>query len=103
MEIKLKEVLRRELKGRGESINELSRKTKIPRSTLHNWQQGTLPTAKNLHYIRTLSIHFKITLSELLFNVKEERAAAEVLVSSLFTDGDRKYKITIEKTGRGGA
>lgn len=97
MEIKLKEVLHRELRSRGESINELARKTKIPKSTLHNWHQGIIPNARNLHYVKALSDHFRLTLSEILFNVKESNHVEEILFSSMFTDKDRKYKITVEK------
>ncbi|MEK6704609.1 MAG: hypothetical protein AABZ06_02365 [Bdellovibrionota bacterium] len=57
MEIKLKLVLNREIKRRNESVNSMAAACGIPQSTLHNWCQGTLPTAKNLHFIKALSDH----------------------------------------------
>lgn len=97
MEIKLKDVLKRELKNRGESLSLVARKTKIPLSTIHNWSTGTLPTAKNLHYIKILADYFGISISTILFNVSEDRSKENILFSSEFTDENRRYRLVIEK------
>ena len=95
--VKLKEVLNREFKSRGESINEVARACKIPVATLHGWTQGTLPTAKNLHFMKALSQHLGLSLSGLIFNEKEESSAATVLFSSTFLDEGKQYRLIIEK------
>lgn len=97
MEIKLKDVLKRELKNRGESLSHVARKTKIPLSTIHGWSTGILPTARNLHYIKTLADYFEISISTMLFNVVEEKSSEKILFSSEFTDENRRYRLVIEK------
>lgn len=97
MEVKIKEVLKRELKNRGESLSHVAKKTKIPLSTLHGWSTGVLPTAKNLHLIKTLSDYFGISIATILFNVHEETSKEKILFSSEFTDELRRYRLVIEK------
>lgn len=103
MEIVLGEIIRRELKARGgESVNELSRRVKIPLSTIHGWVTGaTLPNARNLHMVKKLADYFEISLSEMLFGVKEEHGGA-VLFSSQFQDSERKYRLVVERLPRKG-
>lgn len=97
MDIKLKEVIRREMKSRKVSLNELSRATSISLSTLHGWKHGVKPSAKNLHLIKYLAKYFELTVNELLFNEKEAKGSNQILFSSTFSDQDRVYKIVVEK------
>jgi len=97
MEIKLREVLKRELKNRNESINSVAKNCSIPSSVLHGWLQGVLPSAKNLHLLKNLSDYFQIHISELLFNIRDEKSKNTILFTSEFVDGNRKYKLVIEK------
>jgi len=97
MEVKLKEVLKRELKNRNETISFVSESTGIPSSTLHAWSVGQLPSAKNLKHIKTLCDYLKIPLSELLFNVREKETTGSILFSSTFVDEGKQYKLIIEK------
>ena len=97
MEIKLKEVLSRELKKRDESVNALARSCRVPQSTLHNWMQGMLPTAKNLHLLKNLSDYLKVPLATLLFDVKDENFDHDILYSTTFVDAERRYRLIIEK------
>lgn len=97
MKIRLQEVLNREIKRRHESVNSIAEKCKIPQSTLHNWTQGVLPTAKNLHLIKALSDYFRLPLASLLFDLKEENFDTAVLFSSEFVDESRRYRLIIER------
>lgn len=97
MEIRMKDVLKRELRARNESINGLARACKIPVATLHGWLQGVLPTAKNIHYLKTLSDHLGISLSVLLFNEAESERGSSILFSSTFVDEEKRYRLVIEK------
>ena len=97
MTIKLKEVLKREMRAREETISAISKNAKIPSSTLHNWLQGVLPSAKNIHYLKKLADYFNITISVLLFNKEDLKKNDEVLFSTVFVDGKNKYKIIIER------
>lgn len=100
MTIQLQTVLARELANRKETIQSVATQCGIPASTLHNWTQGTLPTAKNLHFVGALSKYFGLTLSELLFNAKEEQSEASVLFSSTFVDESKRYRLVIEKLAK---
>ncbi len=97
MKVQLQQVLKRELKSRGESINVVARSCKIPLSVLHGWCNGVLPSAKNLHHIKNLSDYFGVPVSLLLFNSLDEKSSAVVLFSSEFADGDMKYRLLVEK------
>lgn len=98
MEIKLKEVLSRELKHRGESVHAVAEATGIPSSTLHSWvAAGQLPSAKNLHHLKKLSEYLNISISVLLFNAKEDNSGATILFQTTFVDQDTKYRLVIEK------
>lgn len=95
--MQLKDVLKRELKSRNESLNSLSRNTKISLSVLHGWANGVLPSAKNLHHIHTLSEYFGISVSMLLFNTREEQSKSTVLFNSEFVDESSRYRLMVEK------
>lgn len=97
MEIKIKDVLNRELKSRNQSIHSLAEATGIPSSTLHSWFNGQLPSGKNLHYLKVLADHFSIGLIELLYNVKDSDGGTAILFSSTFVDQDRRYRLIIER------
>lgn len=97
MKVQLKDVLKRQLKSRNESLNSVARACKIPLSVLHGWANGVLPSAKNLHHIQTLSDYLGISISMLLFNSRDERPDSSVLFSSEFADGERRYRLLIEK------
>jgi len=95
--VKLKEALNRELKSRNESITAMAKNCGLPVSVLHGWVKGTLPSAKNLHMVRELADYLGIPLSVLLFNVSDEEGTSTILFTSEFLDGDKRYKLTIEK------
>jgi transcriptional regulator with XRE-family HTH domain len=94
----LKEVLKRELKARGESIQSISVACRIPHSTVHEWTQGRLPSARNLHHLSTLADHLGISLNALLFNVTDDaKNGSSILFSTTFVDEERRYRLIIEK------
>lgn len=100
MEIQLCAVIKREIKNRGDTLNNIAKRTKIPLSTLHGWANGTLPNGKNLHLIKKLSDYFGLTVAALLFNVKSEESQADILFSSTFVDDHKRYRLTIEKLSK---
>lgn len=95
MSIKLKEILEKELKRRNLSINHVARDCEIPVSVLHGWVNGTLPSAKNLHHIKTLGKYLGMHMDEMLF--EEDERSSLILFTSTFMDGDTQYKLTVEK------
>jgi len=97
MEVKLKQVLERECKASGKSVNAIADATGIPSSTLHAWLQGQLPSAKNLHHLHTLSEFFGFSLSMLLFNQREKIYDSTTLFSSEFRDQGVRYRLIVER------
>ena len=99
MKIKLSQVLQREMKKRSLSVTSLARQTGIPRTTVHDWQMGRLPSSRNLHFLSDLSQFFNISLSVLLFDVEEKRTSSStVLHTTTFTDETGEFKLTVEKS-----
>lgn len=97
MKVKLSQVIQREMKNRGISITSLARETTIPRTTIYDWSEGKLPSAKNIHHLGTLSDYFSLSLNELLFDVKDRKNNHEVLFSSTFRDENHQYRLVVEK------
>jgi len=97
----LKEVLQRELHNRNIDIKTLAAECGIPIQTLQDWFNGRLPSGKNIHRLKTLSAYLGISLSELMFSTKEERPGSKILVSTIFRDENRQYKLTIERDDDG--
>lgn len=97
MKVKLGVVIEREMKSLGLTVTSLAKKAEVPRTTLHDWIQGRLPSSRNIHHLSQLSEFFDITLSELLFDSKERSSESEILFSSEFRDQGNRYKIVIEK------
>ena len=100
MNIKLSEVLQREIKNRGESINGMAKSCGIPPSVLHGWANGVIPSGKNIHLIKRLADYLSLSVSILLFNQIDEVSSDTVLFSSTFVDGSRKYRLIIERIGK---
>lgn len=90
-------ILKKELKTRKMSLNHLARECAIPASVLHGWVNGTLPSARNLHHIQTLSIYLGVSVDELLFGVKDQGLNRDIIFSSTFVDGETRYKFVIER------
>lgn len=99
MEIRLKHVLKRELKNHNLNINSLSRKCKVPVSVLHSWLQGVLPSGRNLHHVAGLAKFFSLPISVLLFD-REESITSTILFNSEFTDGNSRYRLSIERINK---
>lgn len=100
MKVHLKDVLKRQLKARNESLNSLARNCGIPLSVIHGWVNGVLPSARNLHHIQTLAEYLDVSISMLLFNTREEKSKSTILFSSEFADGEPKYRLLVEKVKR---
>lgn len=96
MEIKLKDVIKRELRARKQSLNSVSIATGIPSSTLHAWSTGQLPSAKNFKHLLALSQHWDLSILQLLLN-KNDREGVSILFSTTFVDQDNRYRLILEK------
>lgn len=95
-ELKLDEFIDRKIKEEDITLATLSRKTGVPRSTLHMWSIGRSPSGKNFPLLSSLCEYFKVSMEELLFN-KRDKNATEILFSSKFKDGNEHYHLMIEK------
>ncbi len=98
--IKLKHVLAREIKERDLSINQIAKSCGMPKSTLHDWLSGRTPNSKNLHFLYDLAEFFELSLGSLLFNTEGREETAEIISSTVFSDGGETYRIKIEKVSK---
>jgi len=74
-------------------VTQLASELAIPKSLLHDWLNGRQPSFKSLPHVKSLAIYLGLSLDELLVD-----GGRESLISSIvFSDGDRKYKINIER------
>lgn len=98
MQLELHNVIKREMKSRGLTLNALAKKTGVPLSSLHGWIERRPPSGKNLIYVKQVADFFGLSLTALLFNVAEGGdRAAKVLFRSEFTDADTRYRLVVEK------
>jgi hypothetical protein len=96
--IHLNKVLKQSLKTRRLTINQMARDCGIPMSVLHGWINGTIPSGKNLHHLKTLSSYLHMSMDDLLFDEGLTRSSL-TLFQSEFIDGRTKYRLIIEKVG----
>ena len=92
-EIRLAQVLQRELKGK--VLSRVAREVGMSVSLLHDWYSSSRkPSAKNLWQLRMLAEHLGLSLDEILF---DELAGKQVISSTTFSDRGVQYRINIEK------
>lgn len=93
-ELKLVEVLHRELDGK--NISDVAKKAGISVSLLHDWYKSRrMPGSKNFPSLLKLSSYLGLSLEELLFDI--DNSNKEILAATVFTDGGVQYRCSIEK------
>lgn len=92
-DIRLSQVLQRELKGR--VLSRVAKEVGISISLLHDWYSSARkPSAKNLWQLKILAEHLGLTLEEILF---DEQTNRQVLGTMTFSERGERYRINIEK------
>ena len=92
-DIRLSQVLRRELKGK--VLSRVAREVGMSVSLLHDWYSAARkPSAKNLWQLKILAEHLGLTLDEILF---DDQGAKQIISSTTFSDRGIQYRINIEK------
>lgn len=92
-EIKLSQVLHRELKGK--VISKIAKEVGISVSILHDWYSSSRkPSAKNMWQLKKLADYLGLTLEQILFDEKGER---QIISSTSFVDRGVLYRVNIEK------
>lgn len=92
-EIKLSQVLKRELKGK--VLSRVAKEVGISVSILHDWSSSSRkPSAKNMWQLRALAEYLGLSLEQILFDEKKE---CQVISSTTFMDGGVQYRVNIEK------
>src|SRR4051812_23530090 len=86
-EIKLSQVLQRELKGK--ILSRIAKEVGISTSLLHDWHSSARkPSAKNLWQLKKLADHMGLTLEEILFDEASER---QLISTTVFSDKGSQY------------
>ena len=92
-EIKLSQVLKRELKGK--VLSRVAKEVGISVSILHDWYSSSRkPSAKNLWQLKMLADYLGLSLEQILFDEKREH---QIISSTTFTDGGIQYRVNVEK------
>ncbi len=92
-EIRLSQVLQRELKGR--VLSKIAKEVGISVSILHDWYSSSRkPSAKNLWQLKKLADYLGLTLEQILFDERNEK---QIISSTVFSDRSVQYRINIEK------
>lgn len=92
-EIRLSNVLQRELKGK--VLSRVAREVGMSVSLLHDWYSSARkPSAKNLWQLKLLAEHLGLSLDEILF---DEQKNKQTISSTTFTDRGVQYRVNIEK------
>ncbi len=92
-EIKLSQVLQRELKGK--VLSRVAKEIGVSVSILHDWYSSSRkPSAKNMWQLKKLADYLGLTLEQILFDEKVER---QIISSTTFTDRGVQYRVNIEK------
>jgi hypothetical protein len=92
-EIKLSQVLRRELKGK--VISRVAKEVGMSVSLLHDWYNSSRkPASKNLWQLKMLAEYLGLSMDEVLF---DEQGHKQVISTTTFTDRGVQYRINIEK------
>ena len=97
MKVEISKVLKREFKSKGLKLKEVSNETGISISSLADWRDGRIPSAKSLPKLQKLADYLDLSLSELMFDCNEKRPEAKTLQSTTFSDGGRTYRVLIER------
>lgn len=74
------------------SVNELSKRTGVPKTTIQQWLTGTNP---NLNQLDIVASYFKITIDELAFGRKPKTSLEAILDEVQIHTG--VYRVSISK------
>jgi len=92
-EIKLSQVLQRELKGK--VLSRVAKEIGVSVSILHDWYSSSRnPSAKNMWQLKKLADYLGLSLEQILFDEKIER---QIISSTTFTDRGIQYRVNVEK------
>ncbi len=92
-EIKLAQVLQRELKGK--ILSNVAREVGMSVSVLHDWYNSSRkPASKNLWQLKMLAEYLGLTLDEILF---DDSGRKQTISTTVFTDRGVQYRVNIEK------
>jgi transcriptional regulator with XRE-family HTH domain len=64
----LKEQLRRYLEHHNITVSELARKASVPKSTIHEWLQGSMP--RNIDKLKSVATILNVSLDQLCYGEK---------------------------------
>lgn len=86
------ETIKKHLKDK--NLSHVARELGIPKTVLHEWVNASRnPSLKNIGHIKKLADYLSLSLNELLIG----EDSTTLLSSFTFEDGDKKYRIKIER------
>lgn len=70
LDMKLAFQLKKLIQQQGTSITHLSKVTKVPQQTIHNWVAGSKP--RDIDQVKKIAEHFKVSLDFLVYGIVSE-------------------------------
>ena len=96
MDIKLSQVLQRELEGK--NISQFAKKVGVSKSLLHDWVRSRRsPNSRNFGQLLKIAHALGLSLEELIFDKASSQKTT--IASTTFSDSGKSYRIEIEKFG----
>lgn len=68
--MELKKILKALIKEEGITVTQLSKKTRVPVQTLHNWLSGMEP--RSLKQVRKVAEFFKVSIDYICFGIESQ-------------------------------
>ena len=73
LDMKLSNQLKKLIQQSGTTITVLSKATKVPQQTIHNWISGSRP--RDFDQVKKVAEHFKVTLDFLVYGIESEKTS----------------------------
>lgn len=77
--MKLKDILRQQLRQHGMTATALSKKSRVPLQTLNNWLSGSKP--KDFDQVKAVADVFGVSLDYIVYGIESAKIKSEDLVS----------------------
>lgn len=68
--MELKNILRKLIEERGVTVTKVSKASKVPAQTIHNWLSGVEP--RSFSQVKQVSDYFEVSLDYICFGIKEK-------------------------------
>ena len=77
LDMKLAQQLKKLLQSSGTKISVLSKSTRVPQQTIHNWLTGSKP--RDLDQVKRIADHFEVSLDMILYGLESKNKSRSTI------------------------